>query len=170
MPGESFRIKYESRLKEMKLAREKDKVDFQHWLDNIPPERKEAYLKLDTMSGSDTDNKMEALRKCRFGLEIISTLKDKDGRTLIPRGLGVQNEDAIVYYRIEGDETKDWEKTFDEFTHSQRHKADGKDRYYCDINTTRFGLPATDGGIMKYELDAEEIEKRIAWMRDKEVS
>ena len=74
-----------------------DNQKYDDWWNQLSDERKEKYLALKTFS-SDADNDLPFhLRKCRYLLEIISSLKTNDGKVVHPVGLAIHGQHTVVY-------------------------------------------------------------------------
>jgi len=154
---------------EAKRRREKDIAGFNVWMEEISPERKELYLKLPVISSDVQNSEGEpgcVLRQCRFALEVVDSLESVDGRRLVPRGIGIHGESPVVYFRVSNDPIKDGARNFEEFTQVPPRTRGENDQYFCDVDTTEFGLAATEGGIMKFKLDREKVEDVIKWMKE----
>lgn len=141
---------------------EADKQAFRSWWEGLPQERQKDYDDLKVFS-SDNENKEYVLRKCRFALELISSLRSEDGRKVIPVGLAIHGELPVVFIQAQGHETKKWE-SYNELTYASPDRKGERITVYSDVDTTEYGISTSNGGIYKYKLDEAEVERRLSQM------
>lgn len=155
----------EDRLKEIARREEIDLKHFQHWLESMSQKRRESYLDLDLV-GSDNKNKEYVLRECRFALELIDSMRSDDERKIVSVGIAIHGSCPVVLIQAQGHETISGKESLNELTEIITFPKEGGENttYYCSVDTSEYGVPTTDGGLFKYKLDKDEVEKRLSGM------
>lgn len=163
--GETPRPKLDIvKLKEEAARRsEADKQAFNLWWESISQDRQKEYSELSIIS-SDVENKEYVLRKCRYLLELMSGLESTDRRKFVPVGLAIHGDLPVVYYQAQGHETARWE-SYKEMTQFPNFSGEAEERFYSDIDTSKYGIASIRSGPFGYKMDSLEVEKRIGWMK-----
>ncbi len=162
--GETPRPKLDIvKLKEEAARRsEADKQAFGLWWNKLSQERQKEYLDLRVFS-SDYDDKEFVLRKCRYILELMNSLKSADGRRIRPMGLAIHGELPVVFFQAGGHETEVG-VSFNSMTHKPFEK-NSEEKFFSDVDTGEYGIASEKTGPLGYRMDAVEVGKRIGWMK-----
>jgi len=158
--------KYDIEAIKAEVARRKiaEKESFDIWWNKITQERRDLYSELRVFS-SDYNRKEFVLMECRFLLELMNSIIGTDGRKILPVGLAIHGEHPVVYFQADGHETKLGAENFNEMTHIKPDKRHEIDIFYCDVDTSEYGVKARPAGIWKFEIESEYAQEKIKWMQ-----
>ena len=137
-----------------------DEIKFDSWWNKLSEERRTEYGKLRIFSSDGGDELKYHQRRCRYLLEVISGLKNEEGKMVRPVGLAIHGSYPVVLIQAEGHETPKGE-SLNVITYTERK---GDITIYSDVNTFEYGIPTREAGVWKYKLDPEEVKNRLTEM------